>query len=353
MRLLLFNLAVDLEDEVLAFATTWINELAKEVDQIDTITMKKGKVNVSENVSVYSAGKERGFSRSRRLFRFYRILLSLLTNYSYDGCFSHMMPLFSAAGGPFLYTFNIPLITWYAHRNQTTTLKWAHLFSSHVVSVNESSYPYKKDKFVSLGHGIDTSYFSPADSSKIRPPLILSVGRLSPIKDPKTFIEAMSIIRARGVDFEALLVGDAPERDRPYKQELINLIDRKDNHGRVQLEGSVPYQDIISYYRQCTIHINSSPPDHSVDKAALEAMASGKPSLTSVKALKPTLGRYRDELFFEYGNPKHLANKMSKLLKKPDTELRSMGEYLRERIQEKHSLKHLKSNLISLLESSR
>ena len=98
MRILLFNLATDLDDPILGFTTHWIWALAQRVERIYVITMRTGRVEMPANVQVYSVGKELGYSEPRRLVEFYRHLWRILRHDRIDLCFSHMMPLFTVLG---------------------------------------------------------------------------------------------------------------------------------------------------------------------------------------------------------------------------------------------------------------
>ena len=90
MRLLLFNLATDREDPILGFTTRWICALAQRVESIHVITMTSGRVDVPDNVEVYSVGKERGYSEARRVIEFYRLLVRVLRKNRIDVCFSNV-----------------------------------------------------------------------------------------------------------------------------------------------------------------------------------------------------------------------------------------------------------------------
>ena len=70
MRLLLFNLMTDERDPVLGFASNWICRLARECEYIDVLTMYRGAHDLPANVTVYSAGRERGLSKTRRIANF-------------------------------------------------------------------------------------------------------------------------------------------------------------------------------------------------------------------------------------------------------------------------------------------
>ena len=46
-RLLVFNLATDADDPLLAFTTVWLNRLAEHYDSVDVITMRAGRLDVA------------------------------------------------------------------------------------------------------------------------------------------------------------------------------------------------------------------------------------------------------------------------------------------------------------------
>ncbi|PIE32006.1 hypothetical protein CSA56_16765, partial [candidate division KSB3 bacterium] len=140
MRLLLFNLLTDADDPILGFTSSWIRELARQVDAIDVLTMQTGNVVVPGNVRVYSVGKEKNYSEPRRALEFYRRLWKLLCSHKYEACFAHMMPLFAAMGAPLLRIKRIPIVLWYAHKSVTPTLRLATFLVDRVVSASVESF---------------------------------------------------------------------------------------------------------------------------------------------------------------------------------------------------------------------
>src|SRR5512139_3862152 len=89
MRLLIFNLATDIDDPILGFTTHWIGALARRVECIHVITVRAGRLDGTDNVRVHSVGKEKGYREARRVVEFYRILWRLLRHERIDACFSH------------------------------------------------------------------------------------------------------------------------------------------------------------------------------------------------------------------------------------------------------------------------
>jgi glycosyltransferase involved in cell wall biosynthesis len=347
MRILLFNLATDVDDPVLGFTTRWIKALAQHVDFIYVITMRAGRVKVPDNVRVYSVGKEKGYGEPRRAAEFYRYLFRILHEDRPAVCFSHMIPAFTILAAPVLKFRGIPIITWYAHRQVTVILKMAHHLSNLMVSINKDSYRYQHDKFVSLGHGIDIDLFSPNGIASENPPLLLSVGRLSPIKDLITLLEAVCLLRQRKYDVRCALVGDAPERDRFYAGQVKNKIEYLGLAGIVQLAGAVPQQQVVSWYGRCFAHVNLCPTG-ALDKAALEAMACGKPSLVANEGFRETLGPWGCRLLFRHGDPGDLSRKIEWLLQQSGVERSLIGEDLRQVVLARHSLERLAEQLVTL-----
>ncbi len=347
MRLLWFNLATDLDDPLLAFTNSWIREVATRVDSIHVITMRLGRVELPKNVRIYSVGKEKGFNEPRRALEFYRHLLRILHHEAIDVCFSHMIPIFTVMAAPLLRLRGIPIVTWYAHRSISVMLKLSHHLSSRMVSVNAASYPYFQDKFVPLGHGIDTSLFSPASAACSD--LILSVGRLSPIKDLDTLLQALVPLRNQGIFSQCVLVGGSPPHHLPYAEKLRQMAQRLGLEKLVHFSGPASQLEVVSWYRRCAVHVNCSPRNNAIDKAPLEAMACGVPSLSSAESYRETFGRYADDLLFPQGNAKKLAERLSRLLSLSAAERQEMGAYLRQQVIQHHTLEQLAGRIVGLL----
>ena len=193
----------DVDDPILGFTTRWIQEIAQHCEKIDVLSMYKGRVEVPDNVRVFSVGHEKGLSKPIRVMNFYAQLSRLLLTQSYDSCFCHMIPLFAGLGGVPLKARGIPITLWYTHKSITKQLEWGLRFSKNVVSAVPSSFPIETDKLTTIGHGIDTSFYQPdATVSKSKRPIILHVARLSPIKHQATLIRAMV-----NVDADAVIIG--------------------------------------------------------------------------------------------------------------------------------------------------
>jgi len=304
---------------------------------------------VPENVRVYSVGKEKGYSEPRRAVEFYRYLFRVLREDRIDACFSHMIPVFTILAAPVLKAKKIPIVTWYLHPSLTFVLKLAHHLSDKMVSALETSYPYRKDKLIVVGHGIDTDLFCPDGSPPEEPPMILCVGRLSPVKDHPTLIRAAALLRERWEKpFRVVILGGPTgPKDEPYVRSLHRLVEELNLQDIVSFHPPVPQSALPNWYRRCTVHVNLTPTGFG-DKVAWEAMACGRPCLAANEGFRETLGEYAEMLLFPYRDVEALAEHLLWLLRLPSNEVERIGTHLRARVVALHSIERLAEVLVTL-----
>jgi glycosyltransferase involved in cell wall biosynthesis len=353
MQLLLFNLATDAEDPVLGFTTSWISALAEQVEFVHVITMRTGRVAVPGNVRVYSVGKEKGYSEPRRLFEFYRILMRILRQHDIDVCFSHMIALFTVLAGPILKAKHIPIVTWYAHPKVTWILRIAHWFSDRMVASVSTAYPYRRDKFIAIGQGIDTKLFSPdAGVFPQEPPMILCVGRLSPVKNHQTLFKAIWLLRQAGRQSLRVVVlgGPATARDDAYVVSLHQQVKQLGLEETVNFEPAVSIEKLPSWYRRCAVVVNMTPTG-SGDKVVWEAMACGKLCLVANEGFKETLGAYANDFLYTYGDSEQLAERLKWVLSLPQSDRSRIAAYLRQQVTSMHGLSRLAQKLVGIFNS--
>ena len=347
MRLLLFNLVTDPADPVLGFGCVWIRELARHCQTIDVLTMYRGQIDLPANVSVYSAGRERGWSKARRLAQFYRQLTRLLARRRYDACFAHMMPLFAALGGPLLRPRGVPMVLWYAHRQPTLQLRIGLAMSRRAVTSVRTSFPLETDKLRVIGQGIDTDFYAPAaaPASAEGRPLVLQVARLAAVKHQATTIKAVAQTNAR-VTFVGGVQTGYPTG---YARELQDLSAALGIEDRCAFTGDLPPQGVRDWNRRATIAVNTSPVGL-FDKSALESMACAVPTVVCNPAFAPLLGDYRDLLQIDGPDDVDgLRDRLERLLAMSAAERMQIGRSLREGVRREHSLTRLIERLLAVL----
>jgi glycosyltransferase involved in cell wall biosynthesis len=350
MNVLWFSIAIDANNPRQGFNLRWIRAMAEQVESIHIIAMTVGEYDLPYNVHVHSVGKEKGFGEPRRAVRFYRLLMKILRDQEIDICFSHMIPLFSVMATPVLRLAGIPLITWYAHPSITTTLKLAHLASDRMVTSVGSAYPYKHDKLVVVGQGIDIDLFAPDTIEReATPPVLLCAGRLSASKGHATLIRAAGQLKAQRTNpFKVVIIGSPGlPQEIEYERRLHQQVEGDGLQDTVEFHRSVSQDQLVQWYRSCTVHVNLTPTGFG-DKVAWESMACGKVCIAANEGFRDTLGKYADTLLFPHGDHGRLADLITYILDMPKQQRDLVGIYLREQVIEKHSLKRLMGKLVEL-----
>jgi glycosyltransferase involved in cell wall biosynthesis len=353
LRVLMITQKVDLDDDVLGFTHTWVNKLAERVAWLHVLALAVGRHELRENVTLYSMGKERGVGRLRRFVKFARIVASLVLRRQVDVIFAHMCPRYAILAAPWAKPRRVPVVMWYTHKHVGFELRLAHALADTVVTASAESFRLPSDKVVVTGHGIDTDVFRPGEGPRPeRPFTVLSVGRLSPIKDYETLIEAADVlINERGIcDMRFVVVGDAgtPEQS-VYRDSLKVQVHERGLENSFEFVGAVSHERVVEYYQKADVFVNLSHTD-SLDKAVLEAMACGVVSLTSNPAFGPLLGTLAPRLMLAAGDAWALAGKIEQLARLPYVEREVLVRKLRSIVVQQHSVQGLMNRVVEVWE---
>ena len=210
MKLLVLTQKIDINDDVLGFFHGWVAEFAKHCDQVTVICLYKGEYDLPANVKVLSLGKEK-FSNcyiAKLLYclKFYKHIWQERNNY--DSVFVHMNQIYVVLGGLFWRVWRKKISLWYTHKKVSLSLRIAEKFVDNIFTASKESFRLESKKVKVMGHGIDTEIFKPLENKTENKVFkILTVGRISPIKDIKTLIRAVSELRI--TNYELQIVGSA------------------------------------------------------------------------------------------------------------------------------------------------
>lgn len=281
MNLLMFNLAVDSEHVTLAFGLRWIEELAKRFDHIDVVTMYEGKHQLPSNVKVWSVGRERGYPKWFRALLFYWLLAQVWRKRRPTIAFSHMIPLFSVLFFPVARLSKCRSVLWYAHGSTPRMLQLAHHLVDWIVTSTPQGFRIRSEKLRVIGQGINLDLF-PFKQRTVGSILrIITVGRLAPSKGQDILISALNEWHPPdGRPWKLTIVGDATsDGERVFAKKLRMGAQAVSKPNCVEFIGRLLPSDIAQYLNEADLFVSLGTTG-SLDKAIVEAMASGCPVLS-------------------------------------------------------------------------
>jgi glycosyltransferase involved in cell wall biosynthesis len=326
--LLILTQVVDRNDTSLSFFLSWIEELATHFESIMVICLKEGEHSLPENVKVYSLGKESGPSRIKYIARFYTYIWRFRNDYS--SVFVHMNQEYVLLGGWLWSLLRKRVALWRNYHSGNFLTDVAAFFCTTVFCTSTFSYTARYKKTTLMPVGVDTTEFASV-AEALPPPRfitgrILSFGRIAPSKRIEVFIEALGMLSSEKIGFTADIYGDPLPEDKPYQQQLQELVATLGLKDQVTFYPGVPSREAASIYSAHEIFVNASP-SGMYDKMIFEGAASGDLILASSGDWARISS---DKLSFD-GSAVDLAKKLRVLLGLPETEkarLREEGKRL-------------------------
>ena len=337
---------LDESDSVLGFTVGWVRALAARVEHLHVLCLERRTERILSplpgNVTTWSMGKDRGASRLGELQDFHRVLSSV--GRLVDVIFSHMSPRYAWLSAPYAALFRKKLMLWYVHRRAGLELRLATHSCDAVLTAVSTSFPVRTDKLHVLGHGIDSDFFSPDPRGPAAEgPLIVHVARLMRIKHQETLLRAL----ATGIAARAVLIGEA--LDAGYATFLHDLTGTLGLAGKVTFTGARTPPEVRDLYRRATVAVNLTP-EGSFDKAALESMLVGVPTIVASPAFDTLCGDPRLRIDSPT-DAQGLADRLRTLISLPAAEREGLGRGLRERARAGHDLDRLMNHLVAFMEA--
>ncbi|HEX8993727.1 MAG TPA: glycosyltransferase family 4 protein [Candidatus Paceibacterota bacterium] len=347
MRLLIATQAVDRTDPILGFFHRWIEEFAKHSEKVTVICLRKGDYDLPANVEVISLGKMTHhrltvLSRFAYAARFLRLIVNKRNEY--DAVFVHMNPEYIVLGGVLWRAMGKRVGLWYTHKKVNCRLRIATVLSHVVFTASPESFRLKSKKVAVMGHGVDVSDYAYASRAQIGEELrIITIGRISETKRIREMIMTCDELSARGIPFSLSIIGmAATEEDEAYARALDGDVQTRAYRDRVEIR-SASHTEVPNLLKDADVFLNLSTTG-SMDKAVLEALASGVPVVTSNEAFKDALSPYG--LFVSPLTPSAVADVLVHASEKNIAPLRAW-------VEKEHSLSSLASRIISRLENSK
>lgn len=355
-RVLMITQALDRDDALLGFTHDWVVKLADRLEQLVVVARTVADDSRPDTVVTRSLGDARGAGRLGVYLRLLREIVRHLR--SVDSIFVHMVPRFAWVVAPLAQTWHRPIVLWYTHRAASPELRLATHCASRVVTAHRTSFPFPSPKVLVTGHGVDTARFRPPDEESgdgLRP-LVLTVGRISPIKRHHVVVDAARQLQVAGgsgcPSFE--IAGLTPEGDTSYREHLRARAGELPRPEGMRIATPIPPRAMPGHLHRAAVAVNLSPPGL-FDKSALEAMACGVPTVIANPAFDDLLGehspllRLRPDDGSDEALARALATAVDAVLRLPASTRRAMGLDLRRRVVESHDLDKLADRLVAVL----
>jgi len=301
---------------------------------------------------VFSLGKEKLEIGKRFIYitGFYRYIRREKKNY--DAVLVLMNPIYVVLGGLLWKLWHKKIALWYAHGSVPFLLRAAEKLTDVIFTSTKSGCRLDSKKIRVIGQGIDIEKFScrscrlPAAGCRLK---IITIGRIAPVKGYETLIGAVEILRKQGIELSAEVVGGVMlEEHKRYEDKLKVIVKEKGLEDIVHFKGAVPNREIAPLLADADLFVNTSGTG-SLDKAILEAMASGLPILTCNEALEEVLGEYREKLMFPPGDANALAEKIKTIYAMSAGERQELGAALRKIVEEGHGAGRLTEKMMENL----
>jgi len=340
MNLILFNFESNKDSQALAFALDWVNEISKNVKKLYVISLRCGEFKVRDNVEVYCINQDKK-NRLQTVFSIWKILFNIHKKDEIDGYFVHMAHYFVPIIYPFAKIYNQKIVLWYAHKSVPFSLKVSNLLIDKALASTKIGYQIKTNKLKIIGQGIDCEKFKLKTSFKSKISNIITVGRISKVKNTLLIVEAF--LKLNRDDLKLYIVGDAlGEEDKKYLSKIKNIIpaNKKEN---IIFTGSISFDKLPGIYRKMDLAINISDTG-SLDKAIIEPMAMGIPVITSNESAKELFYHLDNKGVFLLKDKQELFDVLKEVVSKPLDIERNL---LREEIVKNHSLSNLAKKIVS------
>jgi glycosyltransferase involved in cell wall biosynthesis len=360
LKLIFVTQVLDREDAVLGFVSRWVRGLAGAAARVRVLALEVGETSdLPDNVDWVELGRHGAVGRYLR----YRGAVRRSFAEGFDGLLTHMVPRYSTLAAGWARAAGAPHYLWYTHKGVDGRLLRAIERVDGVFTASEESLRVETPKRIVTGHGIDAEHFDvgrrafsdgPGSSGGGR---LLSVGRLTPAKDPECVLDAVARLRAEGRDVELTWAGGGlAAGDDAYALRVRALVESLGLAGAVRFEGAVPYTRIPDLYGASDLFVSASRTG-SVDKVLLEAMAARRPLVSCNDSLGPLLeadgdlAPWAQACSFPEGDGAALALRVAGWLDLDAAERVQRTEALRAHVQRDHDVDRLMGRLVKTMSS--
>lgn len=200
---------------------------------------------------------------------------------------------------------------------------------------------HKKGKIVN-GSGVNLMRFSETEMPS--KPVFLLVSRLIWSKGIKEYIEAALEVKQKHPEARFILLGPFDNAINAIKQsDIENYV----KNGLIEYAGTTP--DVYKYYKMCTCYVLPSFYGEGVPRTLLEAMATGRPIITTNSpGCKETVIDRKNGFLIPPKDATSLAEKMCWMIDNPE-QARMMGRESRKYCERKFDVNAINKTMMDLM----
>jgi glycosyltransferase involved in cell wall biosynthesis len=208
----------------------------------------------------------------------------------------------------------------------------------------KKAFALRDDRITAIHDGVDTEIFRPLPDVAKKPGMILFVGNSEDRnKGAKFLIEAVRILKDRGVEFHLVF------KDRLDAEMAPKLAEQLGVRDRMTFVGRLPVEELASLYNQAEVLVSPSVYE-GFGLPAAEANACGVPVVaTTAGAFPEVIADGVTGILVPPGRPEPLADAIESLLRDP-AKRASMGEAGTNRIREHFSWRVTAEKTLALYE---
>ncbi len=339
MKLLIVTQTLDNQDPILGFFVRWVEEFAKNCEEVHVLALNVGTYELPENVKIHCLGKSEGQPKIVWLWRLWRHSFTL--RHHYNAVFVHMNPEYVLYGVLVWQILSKQIGLWYAHGTVSQKLKIAHFFSDFIFTSTEKGFRINSPKRNIVGQGIDTNVFSYKEHTEVTPFLnLVTVGRIAPSKKIETLLAAALRLKETGVEFKLSMYGQPQNsEEQKYKEKLHVYVEKNKLSQVVSFEGPLLQKQIPAVLHQATIFIQDGQTG-SLDKVLLEGVSCGIITISSNEAYGDFVDMYKSKLVYPTGNAEVLVDRILAIKDYPK-DASTMKKFLRKKVEQNHSIENL------------
>lgn len=351
MRFIFICQAVDLNHPTQATAVKWIESFARhpQVEEVSVISLRTGEYSLPDNVKVFPIQRR---NRLSSLFRFYGILFKILFEKKTDFFWINQGGPYPLLLLPFKLLLRKPIYQWKAHPYISKQMRfYARYCDTKIFTCTTNSFPMNLPKVKIVGHGIDVDRFHIESVEKTGD--IVTAGRITPGKHVDVMFRVLDICnRQYGTRYRLDIYGSDDNNCR-YRKYLEALIKELKLSEQVSFKGLVKQADLPAILNTYRVFVNFS--ETALDKAIVEAMASGLPVLSTNRCVAEILPQdLKPLLFVSEDNLHQIGTALHNLLSQNEARLAEIGKTLREVAVQNHSVERLiQKILVEISESER